>query len=126
MTMVTAIIGVTLLTASACRGSDDSEAVSPATASTGSPSSTATETADPPAGAADLRGDWEDPKADWVVHFNDDGTYAEDYQGLENFRVGKYAVDGTTVSLIGDDGNTDKGTIKGETLVFNLGTLTRL
>ena len=34
-------------------------------------------------------------------------------------------IDGNIVSLIGDDGNTDKGTIEGETLVFKLGTLTR-
>jgi hypothetical protein len=77
-------------------------------------------------GALELRGDWHDPKAEWIVHFHEDGTFVEDFKGLTDFRVGKYSVDGATVSLIGDDGNTDKGTIKGDTLVFRLGTLTKM
>ena len=38
----------------------------------------------------------------------------------------RYKLDGDTISLIGDDGNTDKGTVKGDTLVFRLGTLTKV
>ncbi|AXT85555.1 hypothetical protein C6I20_10370 [Aeromicrobium sp. A1-2] len=127
MTMVTAIIGFTLLGASACGTSEAPELDSPGSSSTSAPTSTPTVSVDPSTDAAiNLRGDWEDTKAEWVVHFHEDGTYVEDYQGLEDFRVGKYSVEGSTVSLIGDDGNTDKGTIKGDTLVFKLGTLTRL
>lgn len=75
--------------------------------------------------AGDLVGDWEDAKVPWVVHFKDDGTFTEDYQGLKDFRVGTYEVSGTEVSLIGGDGDTDKGSIEGVTVVFKLGTLTR-
>lgn len=78
-----------------------------------------------PAGSTDLTGDWNAPEANWIVHFNADGTFVEDFEGVTDFRVGTYKVDGDTVSLIGDDGNTDKGMITGETLVFKLGTLTR-
>lgn len=95
-----------------------------ASTSAASPSPVATKAV--PEAAADLVGDWEDPKEKWIVHFRDDGTYVEDYQGVKDFRVGEYSVDGDTVKLEGDDGNTDEGTVEGETLVFNLGTLERV
>ena len=47
------------------------------------------------------------------------------YQGVKDFRVGKYSLTDGTVNLEGDDGNTDQGTVEGETLVFKLGTLQR-
>ena len=102
--------------------SDDATPSETATSSTPSPSATNATPQEP----ADLVGDWEDPKEDWTVHFRDDGTYVEDYQGVKDFRVGEYSVDGDTVRLEGDDGNTDEGTIEGETLVFKLGTLERV
>lgn len=121
MTMVTAIMGLTLVGVGAC-GTGESDG----TPSTNAPSSSATPSDEPTDDtAAGIVGDWQDPKADWTVHFKDDGTYVEDFQGVTDFRVGTYTADDTTVSLIGDDGNTDKGTIKGETLVFKLGTLTK-
>jgi heat shock protein HslJ len=95
------------------------------TASSSTPSASATTDALPEE-EADLVGDWEDPKEKWTVHFRDDGTYVEDYQGVKDFRVGEYTVDGDTITLEGDDGNTDEGTIEGETLVFKLGTLERV
>jgi heat shock protein HslJ len=95
------------------------------TASSSTPSASAT-TDTLPEEEADLVGDWEDPKEKWTVHFRDDGTYVEDYQGVKDFRVGEYTVDGDTITLEGDDGNTDEGTIEGETLVFQLGTLERV
>ena len=119
MTMVTAIAGLALVGLGACGTSD-----SGGTPSTDAPTSSATPSAEPTDAAA-ITGDWEDPKADWVVHFNDDGTFVEDFQGVTEFRTGTYTVDETTVSLIGGDGNTDKGTIEGDTLVFKLGTLTK-
>jgi hypothetical protein len=67
----------------------------------------------------------EDPAEKWTVHFRDDDTFVEDYQGVEDFRVGKYSIADGTVKLEGDDGNTDEGTVEGETLVFKLGTLKR-
>ena len=103
--------------------SDDSTPSETASSSTPSPSAT-TDTL--PEEEADLVGDWEDPKEKWTVHFRDDGTYVEDYQGVKDFRVGEYTVDGDTITLEGDDGNTDEGTIEGETLVFKLGTLERV
>ena len=101
---------------------DDATPSETATASTPSPSAT---TDALPGEEADLVGDWEDPKEKWTVHFRDDGTYVEDYQGVKDFRMGEYTVDGDTVTLEGADGNTDEGTIEGETLVFKLGTLER-
>ena len=105
-------------------GSTDDAAPSE-TASSSTPSPSATTDALPEE-EADLVGDWEDPKEKWTVHFRDDGTYVEDYQGVKDFRVGEYTVDGDTITLEGDDGNTDEGTIEGETLVFKLGTLERV
>ena len=123
MTMVTAIAGLALVGLGGCGKSDDPKDP-PATSKT---TTTATPTTPEPSDAAsELVGDWHDVDAKWVVHFHADGTYVEDFEGVTDFRVGTYAVDGSTVSLIGDDGNTDKGTIEGETLVFKLGTLTRM
>jgi hypothetical protein len=102
---------------------DDATPSETASSSTPSPSAT-TDTL--PEEEAGLVGDWEDPKEKWTVHFRDDGTYVEDYQGVKDFRVGEYTVDGDTITLEGDDGNTDEGTIEGGTLVFKLGTLERV
>lgn len=121
MTMVTAIVALALLGLGAC-GKGDDPANTPATSETSTTGSPTTPTND---AASGLVGDWHDVDASWVVHFNEDGTYVEDFEGVTDFRVGKYTVDGSTVSLVGDDGNTDTGTIEGETLVFKLGTLTR-
>jgi hypothetical protein len=126
MTMVTAIIGLALLGLGACGKSDDPKD-SPATTETTTTGSPSTPTSDPTSDAASaLVGDWHDVEAKWVVHFHKDGTFVEDFEGVTDFRVGTYTVDGSTVSLIGDDGNTDPGKIEGETLVFKLGTLTRM
>ncbi len=108
-------------------GSDEPTGATSGSASaspSASPSASETPTGTP-AEATDLVGDWTDPKAKWTVHFRDDGTYVEDFQGVKDFRVGEYEIDGDTVTLNGDDGNTDKGTVEGETLVFRLGTLER-
>ena len=104
-------------------GSDEPTATAPTTDAT--PTETTPTAPATISTAADLVGDWQDTKVPWVVHFKDDGTYSEDFQGMKDFRVGTYEVSGTDVSLIGGDGDTDKGTIEGETLVFRLGTLTR-
>ncbi len=126
MTMVTAILGLVLLGLSGC-GKSDSPQDEPTATETSTTDSPTTPTPDATIDdASDLVGDWHDVDAKWVVHFNDDGTFVEDFQGVKDFRVGKYTVDGTTVSLIGDDGNTDPGKIEGDTLVFKLGTLTRM
>lgn len=110
------------LTACGTDGGESDDPTSSPSASSDSPSATNPT----PEESADLVGDWEDPKEKWIVHFRDDGTYVEDYQGVKDFRVGEYTVDGDTVALEGDDGNTDEGTIEGETLVFKLGTLERV
>jgi len=126
MTMVTAIAGLALLGLGAC-GKSDEPADRPTPTETTTSSSPSAPTSDPTEDpASGLTGDWHDVDAQWVVHFHDDGTYVEDFEGVKDFRVGTYDIDGATVSLIGDDGNTDKGTIEGDTLVFKLGTLTRM
>lgn len=125
MTMVTAIVALALLGLGAC-GKGNDPADKPASSETTTTGSPTTPTTEPTSDAASgLVGDWHDVEAKWVVHFHEDGTYVEDFEGVTDFRVGTYAVDGSKVSLIGDDGNTDTGKIEGETLVFKLGTLTR-
>jgi hypothetical protein len=116
MSIATTAIACVLATLAGCgtyNGSSDDPTASETTSSS-SPSPVATNAT--PEAAADLVGDWEDPKEKWVVHF----------QGVKDFRVGEYTVDGDAVKLEGDDGNTDEGTVEGDTLVFELGTLERV
>ena len=92
------------------------------------PTTTATATVAPsgtPTKTSDLVGDWSDAKADWTVHFKQDGTYVSDYDGVKGFLSGTYKLDGTQVQLISGEGDADLGTVQGDTLVFKLGTLTR-
>ena len=106
-------------------GGSDEPTSTPSASASKSPTASPTPTG-VPAQPTDLVGDWEDKDAKWTVHFRDDGTYVEDYQGVKDFRVGKYTLEDGTVTLEGDDGNSDKGRVEGETLVFNLGTLERV
>ena len=126
MRIATTAIACVLATLAGCGTSTDSsdDPTPSETASSSTPSPVATSAI--PGAATDLVGDWEDPEEKWTVHFRDDGTYVEDYQGVEDFRVSEYSIDGDTVTLDGDDGNTDEGTVEGETLVFKLGTLQRV
>ncbi|MEO6472625.1 MAG: hypothetical protein ABIR57_11670 [Aeromicrobium sp.] len=110
-------------TLSAC--GKDSPEPTPTTATPTSAATTTPTTSATISTAADIVGDWVDAKVQWTVHFKDDGTFEEDYQGISGFRVGNYEVTGSEVSLIGGDGNTDKGKVEGTTIVFKLGTLTR-
>ncbi len=121
MTRATGLVAVALLTLGGCNSAGDGAAPTSSPSTSDSPTPTAPETL----GKAELVGDWEAADAEWTVHFNDDGTFVEDFQGITDFRVGTYDVEGETVSLIGDDGNTSTGTITGVTLVFKLGTLIR-
>jgi hypothetical protein len=128
MTMATVLIGAVLALAAGC-GSDTSDG--PSTSSTASPTPTATISEAPSVDPQDpaavkLRGDWEIPSEQYTLHLVEDGTFVEDFQGVVDFRTGKYKVDGDTVSLVGDDGNTDKGKIVGDSLEFTLGTATRV
>jgi hypothetical protein len=129
MTMATGLVVAALTVLGGCgKSADNSPEPAPnaGTTTSAAPSSepTSPETSSA-TGAADLVGDWNDPDKEWTVHFHDDGTFVEDFQGHTDFRVGRYRLHGDTISLIGDDGNTDEGTITGDTLVFRLGTLTK-
>ncbi len=119
MTRATGVVAVVLLTLGGCNNASDGAAPTPSPSTSGSATPTAPETV----GKTELVGDWQARDAEWTVHFNDDGTFVEDFQGITDFRVGTYDVEGETVSLIGDDGNTSTGKITGVTLVFKLGTL---
>jgi hypothetical protein len=128
MTMATVLTGAVLALAAGC-GSDTSDG--PSTPSTASPTPTATISEAPSVDPQDpaavkLRGDWEIPSEQYTLHLVEDGTFIEDFQGVIDFRTGKYKVDGDTISLVGDDGNTDKGKIVGDTLEFTLGTANRV
>lgn len=119
------LVGAFTLSACSLPGSDsDDPTPAPTTATTTSAAPTPT-VAPTISSAADLVGDWESKEAQWIVHFKSDGTFVADFQGLEDFLVGKYQLNGTELSLIGDDGTTDKGTVKGQSLIFRLGTLIR-
>ena len=124
MRIATAAFLLAALTACGPFGGESDDPSPSTSASPSEPSASATNAV--PEAADDLVGDWEDPDEKWTVHFRDDGTYVEDYQDVKDFRVGEYSVDGDTVKLKGDDGNTDEGTVEGETLVFKLGTLERV
>ncbi|MCD9199195.1 hypothetical protein [Aeromicrobium wangtongii] len=126
VTLATAIGGAILTVLAGC-GSDGSAGESTPAPTTPSETASATPSVDPSSpDATTLSGDWQIPAEDYVLHLADDGTFVEDFQGVVDFRTGKYQVDGDTISLVGDDGNTDKGTIEGETLKFTLGTATRV
>ncbi|MET0822610.1 MAG: hypothetical protein ABWY58_16735 [Aeromicrobium sp.] len=123
--MATVLTGAVMALAAGC-GSDASDGPS---TEPSAPTAAASES--PTAGtqdgsAAALVGDWEIPAEQYTLHLVDDGTFVEDFQGVVDFRTGKYEVDGDTVSLVGADGNTDKGKIVGDTLEFTLGTANRV
>lgn len=124
MTIPTAVMALAVL--AGC-GSDGS--AGDVTSPTTTPSATLSEApdvdADDPA-AVDLWGDWEIPSEDYVLHLIEDGTFVQDYMGVEDFRTGKFSVEGDTITLVGDDGDNDEGTIVGDTLEFTLGTATRV
>ncbi|WP_187271834.1 hypothetical protein [Aeromicrobium terrae] len=124
MRIATAVLVGSSLALSGCGSSSDEPSEGPTSASP-SASESASTTPEVPATAEDLVGDWTAASAEWTVHFKADGTFVEDYQGVTDFRVGTYEIADGTVSLIGDDGNTDKGAVEGSTLVFKLGTLER-
>lgn len=124
MRIATAVLVGSSLALSSCGSSSDEPSDEP-TSSSPSASESPSATPEVPATAEDLVGDWSAPSAEWTVHFKEDGTFVEDYQGVTDFRVGTYEIADGTVSLIGDDGNTDKGAVEGSTLVFKLGTLAR-
>lgn len=118
--------GLAVTTLAGCTGAgDDGE---PSSTPSAEETTSSTPTPDAPEGpqaAEDLVGDWRDDDVDWTVHFEPDGTFTEDFEGIEGFRTGTYEYDDGVVRMIGGDGNTDEGRVEGETLVFNLGTLTR-
>jgi hypothetical protein len=124
MTMATGIVAISIGVLGGCGKSADNKPEPSPNVGTSS-SATPTPDASTTPAAIDLVGDWHDDAAKWVMHFHKDGTFVEDFQGLTDFRVGRYKLDGDTISLIGDDGNTDEGTIQGDSLVFKLGTLTK-
>lgn len=126
--VATGAIAVMLTTLSACASDDAPEVITaPETSATTPPVTSQAPSVDPDAeGAVALRGDWEIPAEDYVLHLIEDGTFIQDFQGIKDFRTGKYSVKGETISLIGDDGDTDEGKIVDDTLVFDLGTATRI
>lgn len=123
VTLATAIAGTVLTMLAGC-GSDGSTPES--SPSSSSPSATSQAPSADPSSSDALLGDWEIPAEQYVLHLKEDGTFFEDFQGVVDFRTGKYTVEGDTLSLVGDDGNTDKATVVGDTLEFTLGTATRL
>ncbi|MFS0886721.1 hypothetical protein [Aeromicrobium sp. 179-A 4D2 NHS] len=101
----------------------DEPSTAPETSSP-SPSPTATVESDDPRSA--LVGSWRANDVDWTVHFAEDGTFTEDFEGNVDFRRGTYRVEDGIVLLVGDDGNTTEGELSGETINFELGMLERL
>jgi len=106
----------------ALAGCAKDEPATPAAPSTQTPSATVPSN-DP---RADLVGSWRADEANWTVHFAEDGTFTEDFEGNVDFRRGKYRVEDEIVFLEGDDGETTEGELSGETINFKLGMLERL
>lgn len=128
MTVATGAVGLALAVLSGCSSDPDEITSDPTSAATPTPASSISPapSVDPNTeGAISVRGDWEIPSEDYVLHLIEDGTFIQDYQGIEDFRTGKYSVKGDTISLVGDDGDTDTGKIVDDTLVFTLGTATK-
>lgn len=124
VTLATAALAV--VTLAGC-GSDGSAGEGAKPSPSASPTTSQAPSVDPqdPAAAA-LLGDWEIPAEEYVLHLIEDGTFVEDYMGVEDFLTGKFSVEGDTISLVGDDGNTSEGKIVGETLELPLGAATRI
>ena len=120
MTLTTLALLLPLASLAAC-GESDKPATTPTTSSASPTPSVDSSSKD----AAALRGDWEIPAEQYVLHLEEDGAFTQDFQGITDFRTGKYSVEGEVIKLVGDDGDTDEGKIVGETLVFTLGTATR-
>lgn len=133
MTMTTGLVAVMVVALAAC-GTDEEPGGNAATPSPNASESTSesapapapSDSAGTPEATTDLVGEWQDPKADWTVRFNSDGSFTEDFEGVTDFRVGTYSLKDGVVSLEGDDGNTDRGTVDGTTLTFRLGSLQRM
>ena len=79
-----------------------------------------------PKTVADFVGTWSDPKANWTVRFAANGTFSSDYQGVRDFRSGRFEVHNNRLDLIGGDGDVDSGRINGNVVEFRLGTLARV
>jgi hypothetical protein len=124
VTLATAVLAIAVLSGCGSDG-ETGEVTSPTTTPTASLSEAPPVDAEDPAAIA-LRGDWEIPAEDYVLHLIEDGTFVQDYMGVQDFRTGKYKVEGDTITLVGDDGDNDEGKIVGETLEFELGTATRI
>ncbi len=101
-----------------------SDAPTPTEAPSDEPSATTPTEGSTSGAASDFVGDWATEDGSWVVHFREDGTYALDVDGNET-SSGSYAFEGSTVTLTGADGNDQVGTVEGENIVFDFGTLIR-
>lgn len=118
--IATAVLAIGIL--AGC-GNDDPESSTPAPTT---PQSTASNETPANPQQSDIVGDWRSDEADWTVHFHADGTFVEDFQGNDAVRSGEWKVEGTTVTLVGGDGNDDEGEFVDGTIVFMLGTLSPL
>lgn len=126
MTVVTMALLATLAGCGSEDSGPDAEPTATAAPSPTADSPTPDATVDPtPDPSADLVGTWRDDAADWTVRFGADGRFVVDYQGFADFLRGSWTTDGTTVTLTGDDGNTQVGRITAAGLEFDLGTLTK-
>lgn len=126
MTLATGLCA-TVLALAGCgttSGGDDADPT-PTPSATSAPATEAPDDDSTPQSATDLVGEWSDRASSWSVTFDEDGTFTEDFEGVEDFRTGTYELEDGIVSLVGGDGNTDRGSVEDDTLVFRLGTLTR-
>lgn len=134
---LTTVLATAALTLTACADDEPETPSDPETSATPTetatsaaptteePTAPASPTPDAPTGvAADLVGDWADEKNEWVLHFQDDGTFTLDVDGNET-TSGSFSVEGDVVTLTGADGNDQTGRIVGEDLEFRFGTLVR-
>lgn len=113
-----------LVLLAACSNGDDTD---PASTSGPTPTeATPSATTSQESPTDEFAGTWRAEDVDWTVNLESDGTFTEDFEGNEGVRSGEWAVQAGELQLIGGDGNTDAGTIEGDSIVFRLGTLTRV
>ncbi|MFY0406283.1 hypothetical protein [Solicola sp. PLA-1-18] len=69
---------------------------------------------------AKMAGTWKTEDNFWVLRLTAQGTFEEDFDGVENTRSGDYVLKGTKFTLKGGDGNDNSGVLRGsDKLVFD-------
>lgn len=67
----------------------------------------------------------DDGSTEWTYHLTADGEYTLDVDGAKEITSGTFTLDGDTITFVEGESDGTTGTVDGETLVLDLGTLTK-